>query len=159
MDNLFMAAMSVDKVAAIEQTKAYKAFALKLINDLKRVFRVNEEVNDGQNSCTIRIKAKPYYIYRDNKFVANSDGVFLLFKSLGYYSVDTESNPHIMPLGKLYEKYKDTGSSAESSFLDEKNRYGYVNFKIQLAPNDVLLNDKLRDIIYLLEQDSYHKVF
>ena len=151
--------MDADKVSKIEQTKLNKQFALRVIKDLARVFRVNEQINDGQNSCTIRIKAQPNYIYQNNNFVANSDGVFFNFKALGYYAVDTERNPLIKPLGKLYEKYKDVGSSAESSFLDQKNRHGYVSYRIPLQHNDALLNDKLRDIVYLLEQDGYNKVF
>lgn len=159
MDNLFLTAMDANKVTAIEQTKANKAFALRIINDLRRVFQVNEQTSDTENSCVIRIKAKSNYIYQNNSFVANDKGVFFNFKSLGYYTVNTERNPRIMPLGKLYEKYKDTGSSAESRFLDPTSRHGYVAFRIELEVNDVLLNDKLRDIVYLLEQDGYNKVF
>lgn len=159
MENIFLMAMELTKASAIQQIKANKQFALMMIKDLTKVFRVNQEVNDSENSCIIRIKGKTHYIYQNNYFVANSEGVFLNFKTLGHYKVDTEKNPTIMPLGELYEKYKGTGSSAESSFLDPKNRFGYVTFRIPLDKYDALLHEKLRDVVYLLEHDRYNKVF
>lgn len=66
-----------------------------------------------------------------------------------------------MPLGELYERYKDYGGVADSGFLDneDRNGHGHVGFKIPLVDGDVSLNQTLRDIVYLLEQDGYYKVF
>jgi hypothetical protein len=168
-DNLFLLAMDTDKVLAISETKENKAFALRLVNNLNNVFHIHAKTEDYRNVCAIHIKAKAGY--KDgygHRFYVNSEGVFFISNSIGYYAVDTKLNPHIKPLGALYEKYKDCGvtidnkfckTTVDDSFLKKERGHGTVKLKILIYRNDVNLNDKLRDIVYILEQDHYDKKF
>lgn len=172
MQNLFLESMDADKVSDIEKTKQNKSFILSLIRDLDKVFYTNFEIEDNTNSTTIRIKASANSNgYGSYTFTTNKHGVKFNAKCLGYYSVSS-GNDHIKPLGKLYEKYKDIGASADKSFLDSTYRHGWVNFNIPIFPSDLHINlnlpkldnkerllDTLKDIVYILEHNSYKKKF
>lgn len=173
--NLFLEAMDVDKVNAIEETKENKNFALSLIKDLEKVFYTNFRIEDNTDYTIIRIKTSANNSdYGSYTFTANKDGIKFNAKCLGYYSVSS-GNDHIKPLGKLYEKYKDIGATADKGFLDSTHRHGWVNFNIPIFRSDLLtymkdthsekqkpnqrLLDTLKDIIYILEHNSYKKKF
>jgi hypothetical protein len=162
-ENLFLQAMDTDKVLAIAETKQNKAFALRLVDNLNNVFHTHAKTEDGRDACTINIKAKEYY--RDgsgHRFYANSEGVFFISEPSGYYEGGKK------PLGALYEKYKDCGvtidgefrkTAVDDSFLKKEQGYGTVKLKIPIYRNDVNLNEKLRDIVYILERDNFDKKF
>ena len=81
--------------------------------------------------------------------------MFFIANCLGYYSVNEGSS--IKPLGFLYEKYIET-SSADDSFK-VRHDHGQVVIRIKLDENDIDLKDKLKDIVYLMEQNQFTKVF
>ncbi len=75
-------------------------------------------------------------------------------------------------MGKLYEKYKDIGATADKGFLDYTHRHGWVKFNIPIFRSDLHINlnlpkldnkerllDTLKDIVYILEHNSYKKKF
>lgn len=159
MENLFLDVMTNEEIGKLERTKQNKAFALRLINDLREVFVVNERIVNQENSVNIEVyaynKRTPNFI-----FIANSNGVKITcgsFKGiLGYYSVkNPEQNSHIKPLGFIYEKYCQFTSNVEKSFSENKD-YGWFNFSIPIV-NDSTLKETLRDIIYLLEFEKFNK--
>ena len=170
--NLFLEAMDVDKVNAIEETKENKNFALSLIKDLEKVFYTNFRIEDNTDYTIIRIKTSANNNdYGSYTFTANKDGIKFNANCLGYYSVSS-GNDHIKPLGKLYEKYKDIGATADKGFLDSTHRHGWVNFNIPIFRSDLHINlnlpkldnkerllDTLKDIVYILEHNSYKKKF
>jgi hypothetical protein len=154
-DNLFISAMGIDKANEIDLIKSNKAFALRIISDLNQVFRTYHKVEDEQNSVTIRTKTSDTSNwYGSFSFIANAKGIKFNGHNLGYYS-----NSTFKPLGKIYEKYKET-STTDTNFLDEKsNGHGYCFISFFISENDPLLMDKLNDIVYLMEQNQYRKVF
>jgi hypothetical protein len=172
--NLFLESMDTDKVSAIQETKENKSFVLSLIRDLDKVFHTNFQIEDNTDSTTIRIKASSNNNnYGSYTFSANKNGINFNANCLGYYSVKS-GNDHIKPLGKLYEKYKDIGTTADANFLAKGDRsgFGWVNFKIPIYRSDLHINlnlpkldnkerllDTLKDIIYILEHNSYTKRF
>jgi hypothetical protein len=152
-ENLFLSAMGADKVKEIETIKSNKAFALRLINELDKVFKIFYEIQDEQNSVTIKIKkAFNHNWYGSISLVANVNGIKFNGHNLGYYTTT-----QFKPLGKLYEKYKET-SKADSGFLSEHG-HGHCFISFFVSENDPMLMDKLNDIIYLMEQNHYNKVF
>ena len=160
-NNLFLDSMDTDQQKAIDEIKLNKAFALQLINDLDRVFQTNYEIVDDQNSTIIRMKR---YVsnnwYNAFIFSVTKEGIKFKSSNLGYYSVDEVKNPHIKPLGKLYEKYKGNGTTCDSNFmLEGTSRHGNVNFVIPINRNGNNLKESLRDIVYLMEQNQYNKRF
>jgi len=172
--NLFLESMDTDKVSAIQETKENKSFVLSLIKDLDKIFYTNFQIEDNTDSTTIRIKASSNNNnYGSYTFSANKNGINFNANCLGYYSVKS-GNDHIKPLGKLYEKYKDIGTTADANFLAKGDRsgFGWVNFKIPIYRSDLHINlnlpkldnkerllDTLKDIIYILEHNSYTKRF
>jgi hypothetical protein len=170
--NLFLESMDIDKVSAIEETKENKTFVLSLIRDLDKIFYTNFQIEDNTDSTTIRIKASSNNNnYGSYTFSANKNGINFNANCLGYYSVKS-GNDHIKPLGKLYEKYKDIGTTADKDFLCSTYNHGWVNFKIPIYRSDLHINlnlpkldnkerllDTLKDIIYILEHNSYKKRF
>jgi hypothetical protein len=150
-ENLFLSAMGADKVKEIETIKSNKVFALRLINELDKVFTIFYKIEDEQNSVTIRIKKESYHNwYGSFSLVANVNGIKFNGHNLGYYTTT-----QFKPLGKLYEKYKET-SRADSGFLSS---HGHCFISFFVSENDPMLMDKLNDIIYLMEQNQYNKVF
>ena len=151
--------MDADKVLSIQEVKANKEFALSLIKDLDYVFHTNFQIEDGTDYTTISIKASSSYNnYGSYTFVASKNGIKFNAKCLGYYSVG-KGNDHIKPLGNLYEKYKTSGTTADKHFLEGFSRHGWVEFKIPINRNGDNLLDTLKDIVYILEQNSYKKRF
>ena len=55
-DNVFLNAMDTDQQMSIQEIKANKVFALKLIIDLDKVFQTNYEILDDENNVLIRMK-------------------------------------------------------------------------------------------------------
>jgi hypothetical protein len=170
--NLFLESMDTDKVSAIQETKENKSFVLSLIRDLDKIFHTNFQIEDNTDSTTIRIKASSNNNnYGSYTFTANKNGINFNANCLGYYSVKS-GNDHIKPLGNLYEKYKDIGTTADKGFLGSTYNHGWVNFKIPIYRSDLHINlnlpkldnkerllDTLKDIIYILEHNSYTKRF
>ena len=152
--NLFLESMDTKKVSEIFETKANKEFALTLVKDLDEVFHTNYRIQDGENSVLIRIKTSPSIgIYGGYSFSANKDGIRFYAKVLCYYS----------RLGKLYEKYKDSGTTADANFLAKGDRtgFGWVEFYIPIlrTDNKERLLNTLKDIVVILEHDRYTKRF
>jgi hypothetical protein len=155
-DNLFLNAIDSDKLNDINAIKRNKAFALRILNDLSKVFRTYEKIEDEYDSTSIDMKrTSTSNYYSCFSLLSNKKGLFFNANCLGYYSVNDGSS--IKALGKLYEKYIDL-STADDSF---KNRHdhGKVTIRIKLDENDIDLNDKLKDIVYLMEQNQFTKVF
>lgn len=154
-DNLFLDAMDTDQKRAIDDTKANKHFALQLINDLDKVFQTNYQIEDLENGVSIKMRTSPSSnMYGAFSFFADKNGIKFCSKNLGYYKCN-----QFKDLGWLYEKYKDNGTAADSGFLSERNGHGFVQFVIPINRNSNNLKDALKDIMYLMEQDSYRKRF
>jgi hypothetical protein len=155
-NNLFLDAMDTDQQRAIDEIKANKAFALQLIYDLDRVFQTNYEILDDQDSVVIRMKRSVgSNWYGSFSFVVNKEGIKFRSSNLGYYE-----SKQFKGLGGLYEKYKGNGTTCDSNFLLEGGtRHGFVNFVIPINRNGDNLKESLKDIIYLMEQNQYHKRF
>ena len=155
-ENLFLDAIDSDKLNEINAIKTNKAFALRIINDLRKVFRTYERIQDECDSTSIDMKrTSTSNYYRCISLLANKKGLFFIANCLGYYGVNNGSS--IKPLGFLYEKYKET-STADDSF-EVRRDHGNVTIRIKLDENDIELNNKLRDIVYLMEQNQFTKVF
>lgn len=156
MENLFLSAMDISEKTAIQEIKLNKEFALKLINDLDKVFQTNYDISDEENSVTIRMKVSPSYNWSGCfSFIVTKDGIKFHSRNLGYYK-----NSPFKNLGELYEKYKDNGTKADSGFLtNSSSQHGFVQFVIPINRNGDNLKDALKDIIYLMEQNQYKKRF
>ena len=77
-ENLFIQAMDQQEVESINQIKLNKAFALRLISDLSKVFQTNHSVEDDKNFVNIRMKTSPSHnFYNCCYFIANEKGVVL----------------------------------------------------------------------------------
>jgi hypothetical protein len=155
-NNLFLNAMDTDQQMSIQEIKANKQFALQLINDLDRVFQTNYQVEDQENGVVIRIKTSPsnnwYHCF---SFVVGKGGITFNCQNLGYYHTT-----QFKSLGPLYEKYKGNGATADDNMLREgTQRHGWVKFSLKINRNGDNLNDTLKDIIYLMEQNQYKKRF
>jgi len=155
-NNLFLDSLPTDRVKELEEIKENKKFALRLINDLDKVFQTNYQVEDDQESTIIRMKRSPSYNwYGAFSFIVNKNGIKFNSRNLGYYH-----STQFKSLGWLYEKYKDTGTSTDSNFtMEGTSRHGHVSFVIPINRNGEGLSDSLKDIIYLMEQDQYRKRF
>lgn len=157
-DNLFLSAMDTDKRNAINAIKANKKFALRIIADLSKVFSTNHQVEDEYESVTIKMKKSPsnnwYGCFR---IVANKDGVKFHADNLGYYSVHSGST--IKPLGKVYEKYKETSRADDRFATNIDGGFGNVYVTFSVSENDVNLSEKLNDMVYLMEHNQFTKVF
>ena len=152
-DNLFLDAIDSDKLNEINAIKTNKAFALRIINDLRKVFRTHERIEDAYDSTSIDMRrTSTSNFYRCFSLLANKKGLFFDAVCLGYYEGST-----IKPLGKLYEKYIDL-STADDNFK-VRHDHGQVVIRIKLDENDIDLKDKLKDIVYLMEQNQFTKVF
>jgi hypothetical protein len=152
--NLFLESMDTKKVSEIFETKANKEFALNLVKDLDEVFHTNFRIQDREDSVLIRIKTSPSLNdYGSYNFSANKNGIRFYAKVLCYYS----------RLGKLYEKYKDSGTTADANFLAKGDRtgFGWVEFYIPIlrTDNKERLLNTLKDIVVILEHDRYTKRF
>jgi hypothetical protein len=155
-ENLFFDAMETEQQKAIDEIKANKRFALKLINDLDKIFQTNYQCDDGQNGVNISMKASPNYnSYGSFVFVVDKNGINFKSSNLGYYETK-----QFKELGGLYEKYKGNGTTCDNNFLLEgSSRHGFVNFVIPIYRVGDDLKGALRDIIYIMEQNQYHKRF
>jgi len=154
MDNLFLSALDDNQLKTIENIKANKAFALRIIQDLDVVFNTNFSIENQQNGVVIYIKVSASHnLYNCAKFVATTNGVKFSTSTLGYYRCK-----QFKDLGWLYEKYKGNGTTAENNFLSNHG-HGYVNFKLPIKEHDVNLKETLKDIVYLMEQKGFIKRF
>ena len=155
-NNLFLDALDSKKLNEIEEIKLNKKFALQLIYDLDIVFQTNYEVLDDQDSVLIRMKRfVSNNWYGSFSFIVNKDGIKFRSSNLGYYE-----SKQFKELGGLYEKYKGNGTTCDENFLLEgSSRHGFVNFVIPIYRNGDDLKGALRDIIYIMEQNQYHKRF
>ena len=154
-DNLFLNSIDSDKLNEINAIKNNKAFALRLINDLGKVFQTNHKVEDNADDVISYMRTSPNHnFYGCFRIKADKNGLFFYADCLGYYSVNVGS--HIKPLGAMYEKYKKD-SKASDAFISETDRHGHVNIVIQLSENDPMLKEKLKDIFYLMEAKGFSK--
>ena len=85
MENLFTEALPKNEADKISAIKTSKAFALRLLSDLKGVYRIFETVNDQQNGVVIEIRRssniRQGYGF---KFIADMNGVRFVGRVLGY---------------------------------------------------------------------------
>jgi hypothetical protein len=150
-NNLFFDAMDSEKLKAIDEIKANKGFTLQLINDLDKIFQTNYEIVDEQNCVIIRMKRSPSNNwYRSFSFVATKEGINFNATLLDYYS-------HV---GYLFEKYKNSGTTAEENFVKEgTSKHGNVSFRIPIYRSGDDLKQTLRDIMFIMEREQYRKRF
>jgi len=160
MDNLFLSALDDNQLKTIENIKANKAFALRIIKDLDVVFNTNFSIENQQNSVVIYMKVSASHnLYNCARFVATTNGVKFSSKNLGYYK-----GFKFKDLGWLYEKYKGNGTTADDNFLFNQEdgyarAFGNVEFELPIKENDVNLKETLKDIVYLMEQKGFIKRF
>ena len=157
-NNLFVDAMDTNQWQSIQEIKLNKAFARQLINDLDKVFQTNYQIEDLENGVCITIRTSASSSnYGSFRFIVSKDGIKFRSSSMGYYN---SIQSYIMPLGALYEKYKEHGTTADAGFLTHERRaHGKVEFSIPINRNGDNLKESLRDIMYLLEQNQYKKRF
>ena len=156
-DNLFLNAMDTDQQMSIQEIKENKQFALRLINDLDKVFQTNYAVEDGENGVVIRMKTSPSINwYHCFSFVVGKGGITFNCQNLGYYHTK-----QFKALGPLYEKYKGNGATVDNNVLHGGvlGGHGWFKFSLKINRNGDNLNDTLKDIIYLMEQNQYKKRF
>jgi hypothetical protein len=156
--NLFLESMDTKKVSEINQTKANKEFALRLYKDLSSVFHIVPQIDDDRNYCSIHMMVNSQRtISSGAQFKATKDGIVFIKSLLAYYSV-SKNNTHIMPLGGLYERYKDSGTTCQDSFIKKDYGHGQVHFKIPISRHG---DNKqiLKDIVTIMEQEGYNKKF
>lgn len=154
--NLFFDVLSVERQTEINTIKHNKAFASKLVNDLNKVFYTHFEIEDQQEGSIIYMKrGASYGRYGSFMFIADKNGIRFKSRNLGYYK-----NSPFKNMGELYERYKNVGTTADTTFLEDKDApHGFVNFLIPINENDQNLNQTLKDIVYLMEQDQFIKRF
>jgi len=155
MENMFLQALSVDERLEIDNIKRNKFFALNLLKDLQEAYHAFVKVEDNQKSVVIHVDPTLNRRTAAFRFIADKDGVRMCSKNLGYRTLKEGSK--IPTLGKLYDKYKDFGTTAESGFLSETHGHGFVNFIIPIVSGN--LNDTMRDIIYLLNFERFNRKF
>jgi hypothetical protein len=152
-DNLFINAMDSDKLNEINAIKKNKGFAMRILNNLSQVFRTYDKVEDECDRVIISMKTSfTSNYYGGFTIIADKNGLFFNAHCLGYYFGGEK------PLGFVYDKYKEWSKPLDS-FVDKPNRLNKVIISIPLDENDVYLKDKLKDIIYLMEQGKYVKIF
>lgn len=152
-DNLFLNAMDSDKLNEINAIKDNKAFAMRILNNLSNVFRTYDKVEDECDRVVIYMKTSfTSNYYHSFTIIADKNGLFFNADCLGYYLGGKK------PLGVIFEKYKEWSKDTDN-FVSQPERLNRVVISIPLNRNDVDLNDKLRDIVYLMEQGQYVKIF
>jgi len=159
MENLFTEALPKNEADKISAIKTSKAFALRLLSDLKGVYRIFETVNDQQNGVVIEIRRSSNIRqgYGFN-FIADMNGVRFVGRVLGYRVLPEGSD--IKTFGWIMEKYSEFGSKAESRFMDDVPQpFGYVDFVIPLKYADPKFNERIRDVMKLLDKDEFNKNF
>lgn len=152
-DNLFLNAMDSDKLNEINAIKDNKSFAMRILNNLSNVFRTYDKVQDECDRVVIYMKTSfTSNYYNAFTIIADKNGLFFNAHCLGYYSGGKK------PLGVIFEKYKQWSKDTDN-FVSQPERLNRVVISIPLNRNDVDLNDKLKDIVYLMEQGQYVKIF
>lgn len=144
-ENLFIQAMDQQEVESINQIKLNKAFALRLISDLSKVFQTNHSVEDDKNFVNIRMRTSPSNnFYNCSYFIANEKGVSFTSPILTYE----------YKIGHLFKKYEN---------LSEKDRsnddFCTFTIKINIQRDDLNISDKLKDIVELMNLKGYYKKF
>lgn len=146
-ENLFIQAMNPQEVADINETKLNKEFALRLIYDLSKVFQTNHQVFNERDSVEIRMKTSPNHNwYGCFRFTADKKGISFYANILTYHK-------HI---GHLYVKYKENEGTKK-----ERENDDHCNFKIEIKINrhDSNINEKLKDIVELMNLNRFNKRF
>lgn len=144
-ENLFIQAMDQREVESINQIKLNKAFALRLISDLSKVFQTNHSVEDDKNFVKIRMKTSPSHnFYNCCYFIANEKGIVFTSPILTYEH----------KIGHLFKKYEN---------LSKKDRpnddFCTFTIKINIQRDDLNISDKLKDIVELMNLKGYYKKF
>ena len=168
MDNIFFDVMEPKQRASIQEIKANKQFTLLLINDLDKVFQTNYMIEDLENGVIIKTKTSPNSNwYNCFSFVVDEKGIEFHTTNLGHRK---KSKNSLLPsersekflLGDLYKKYKNTGTKADKNFLctdSTSTTFGKVEFVIPINRIGDNLKESLKDIVFLMEQNSYKKRF
>jgi len=144
-DNLFLQAMDPQEVVDINEVKLNKQFALRLISDLSKVFQTNHEVEDDKDFARIRMRNSPSW-HNCFSFTANKSGVVFSSNILTYES----------KIGHLYKKYKDNYGTRKER---ENDNHCVFTIQIKIDRNDLSLNEKLKDIVELMNLKGYFKRF
>jgi hypothetical protein len=156
--NLFLQALGTEKTDEIKAISNNKAFGLRIIKDLDKVFETNYSVKDDTNSCAINTKQTKTRSYGTCNFIVDKDGIHFTFKGLAYYKVESY-NSHIKAVGELYEKYmRESRGNKDEDWITERGS-GEITIKFSFVENDIKLSDKLKDIIYFMEKERYSKRF
>jgi len=145
MDNLFLNAMDTQDVVDINNIKLNKEFCLRLISDLSKVFQTNHKVEDDKDFVKIKMKTSPDHNWHHCfYFIANKDAILFSCNVLTYKN----------KIGHLYDKYK-------ANLGTEKNGDDFANYNINIFIDryDVMLSDKLKDIVELMNLNGFKKIF
>lgn len=152
-DNLFLNAMDSDKLNEINAIKDNKSFAMRILNNLSNVFRTYDKVQDECDRVVIYMKTSfTSNYYNAFTITVDKNGLFFNAYCLGYYKGGKK------PLGVVFEKYKEWSKDTDN-FVIRPDNLNRVVISIPLNRNDIDLNDKLKDIVYLMEQGQYVKIF
>lgn len=146
-DNLFLQAMDPQEVVDINEIKLNKEFALRLISDLSKVFQTNHNVEDDKNHVQIKMKTSPNHNwYNCFSFTANKNGIIFSCDILTYQS----------RIGHLYNKYKENVGTKKER---ENDNFCTFSIQIKIDRNDLRLNEKLKDIVELMNLKGFFKRF
>lgn len=152
MENLFLQAMTISEREEIENIKANKAFIRRLMDDLKKVYKIYPEVYDSQNQSKIYLGQTSNHKYDVPYFRATAENVTFNVKTLGY----RDCSFYGTLLFDLYKKYEST-SKADSNFLESKSGLGNIEFIIEIPLTGC--DSQLRDVMAILNLRRYNKVF
>lgn len=151
--NLFMESMDCEQRCEIEAIKKNKAFFRRLANNLGEVFHIFGRIVDEQKSSKYNMSTQAGSRHSSAYFKADKDGVIfhahpLLMRERGK-----------QPTQELYDRYKDTGEcSADKSYMSEYG-HGNVTFDIKLSEDDPNLQQKLKDIMFIMERKYFNRKF
>lgn len=153
MNNLFLNAIPSDQLAEIEAVKKNKAFFRRLANDLGEVYHIFGQVADEQKSSRYKMYTQAGNVNYSVYFTADKDGVVFHAYPLLMRERGKE------PTQELYDRYKDTGEArGDKSYLGSSG-HGNVTFDIKLSENDPNLQQKLRDIVFIMSKQYFNKKF
>lgn len=153
-ENIFLNAMTNDKVAAIEATKVNKAFMTRLLYDLNHIYHTVSRSKDEVDQNVTWVDARTVRQgHEDFQFIADAKGCRIVYKGLGYRPMTDYNNEGIKPMGDLYDKY---GTSCDAGFSSD---YGHGKFTITIPIDRDNYQEAVKDLIYCIEKEGFRKKF
>ena len=152
MENLFLQVMTISEREEIDTIKTHKAFAKRLVDDLKRVFEVYTEVRDDQNYSVLHIGKTANQRYDKPRFYADNKGIRFYARVLGY----RDCSFYGTELNDIFLRNKN--SRADLNFLsEEKSGHGYVDLEVNIPLTN--FDSQLRDIMTALKILKFNRKF